>query len=196
MANTDRKLVNLQVTDEQKTRWNKYVNDSPEHKSLSQFIRFVVEREIKGEGTPVGPGASPGTDDARLTELREDNRQLRAKLDGVAETVERIENRLEEPAEDIRKLASEIFDVLPERDLVVDSDGNPQLSHGFGLPNETKAYEGTVKNVANILDTDEYRTLKALDLLERDMSMVTKGTVYEDGIVRYYRDEAYYGEQP
>jgi hypothetical protein len=194
MADGSRKLVNLQVNEEQKTRWTEHVENSNEHKSLSQFIRFVVEREI-GSDTPQGSGGLGEGADEQLNGLQEDNRQLRANLQKVAETVERIEDRMDEPSGEIRELASDIFGVLPERDLVVDGEGNPRLSHGFGLPDEqNKAYEGTAESVANIMDTDEYRALQALDLLERDMSMVRSREVYDDGVTRYYKDELAYPE--
>lgn len=180
----DRKLVNLQVTDEQKERWNEYVEQSNEHKSLSQLIRFTVEREIGGSDESQG---SVGIDDEEIQSLREENRELNAKLDSVAEAVERIENRLDEPSSDTRDLANEIFGVLPFRDTIENDKGRPRANHA-----KEGSGKGTVESVAERMDTDEYRTLQALDLLERDMSMVKKADVFGDGETRYYRDEDEY----
>ena len=193
MANSNRVLVNLQVDDGQRERWKAYADDSPEHDSLSQLIRFAVEREIGSSNTTQGnDGLGDGASE-QLAELREENRQLRAKIDGLAESVERIDDRLAEPSGEIRELASDIFEVLPARDLVVDEQGNPRLSHGFGLPDDqNKVYDGTPEAVAENMGIDNYQALRALDLLERDMSMVEKGTVYDDGVTRYYLDESHY----
>ena len=176
---TEKKQINFTLPEEQKQRWKEHIGDSPEHKSLSQFIRFCVERRIAdgGQSPTTGPSDEEMSEIADRTRKIESNiKQLQDQLDTVAET-------LQNPPEEVIELAGEVMDVLPtETELLKEQ----QSATGAESP---IVVDGTVQtgrpdDIAEHLDSDAYKVRLALDQLMEDTSLVRSQVL--DGQERYY----------
>ena len=76
MPNTEKEQINFTLTEEQKQRWEEHIDDSPEHKSMSQFIRFCVERRI-ADG---GQSPTTGPDNGEMSEIADRTRKIESNI--------------------------------------------------------------------------------------------------------------------
>jgi hypothetical protein len=73
-----RKQFNIRLSEAQKTRWEEYVDENPEHDTLTDLIRVAVEREIASEGNPA---QLTGATDERVGEVLETLNELDGRFD-------------------------------------------------------------------------------------------------------------------
>lgn len=74
------KQINIKISSDQKSKWENYLEKSPEYSSLSDLIRASVEYEIAGDNDGSG------------SEIL--NEQLVEQLDTIAQDQSRIKNRM------------------------------------------------------------------------------------------------------
>jgi len=177
---TEKKQINFTLPEEQKQRWEDHIEDSPEHKSMSQFIRFCVERRIAGGGQSVTTDTGDGE---QMGEIADRTRKIESNIKQLKEQLDTVEQTLQNPPEEVIELAGEVMDVLPtEPELLKDQ----QSATGDGSPT---VVDGTVQtgrpdDIADHLDADVYRTRLALNQLMEDTALVSAQIV--DGEERYY----------
>ena len=176
---TEKKQINFTLPEEQKQRWEQHIEDSPEHKSMSQFIRFCVERQIADEGQ----SPTTGPDGGEMGEIADRTRKIESNINQLQEQLDTVEQTLQNPPEEVIELAGEVMDVLPtEPELLREQqsatdDESPTVVDGT-------VQTGRPDDIAEHLDSDAYRTRLALDQLMEDTSLVRSQVL--DGQERYY----------
>ena len=176
---TEKKQINFTLPEEQKQRWEDHIEDSPEHKSMSQFIRFCVERRI-ADG---GQSPSTGPDDEEMSEIADRTRKIESNINQLQEQLDTVEQTLQNPPEEVIELAGEVMDVLPtEPELLREQqsateDESPTVVGGT-------VQTGRLDDIADHLNSDTYKVRLALDQLIEDTALVRSQIV--DGEERYY----------
>ena len=182
MPNTDKKQINITLPEEQKTRWEEHIEDSPQHKSMAQFIRFCVEKEVKtgGQSTTSAGG------EEQIGEIADRTRKMQSNINQLQESLQTVQQSIENPPEEIIQLAGEVMNVLPtEPELLKEQQS--------ALGNETPTVvDGTVQtgkpeDIAEHLDADTYRVRLAIEQLQEDTSIVRSQVI--DGEERHYKVE-------
>lgn len=181
MPQTDKKQINITLPEEQKQRWEEYLEDSPQHKSMAQFIRFSVERQVGSGGQSPTTG---GVDEEQMGEIADRTRKIQSNINQLQEQLDTVAQSLENPPEEIIELAGEVLSVLPtEPELLKEQ----QSAFGEETP---IVVDGTVQtgrpdDIAEHLDSDTYRVRLALEQLMEDTALVRSQIV--DGEERYYK---------
>ena len=176
---TEKKQINFTLSEEQKQRWEEHIDDSPEHKSMSQFIRFCVERRIASGGQ----SPTTGPDNGEMSEIADRTRKIESNINQFQDQLDTVAETLQNPPEEVIELAGEVMDVLPtEPELLREQqsatdDESPTVVDGT-------VQTGRPDDIAEHLDADSYRTRLALDQLMEDTALVRSQTV--DGEERYY----------
>ena len=174
-------MVNLRVEQSQKRKWDEHVEGSDEYTSLSQLIRFSVERQIAGQDRNEG-GLDAATED-RINELVERSRQTEGKIDRIQDRLETVEKHLQEAPEDIKALAGDVFDVLPQKPS--DRESKTLFSDETTPVIGDTVASGKIEDIAGYLDEKEYEVRRAIENLQQDTSLVE--SVVIDGQERFYR---------
>lgn len=173
----------MKVEDDQKQRWKDHVEESNQHKNLSQFIRQTVEREIAGTRN----GAQGAVDDElkeAVYDLVDSNRRIEAGIGNVDDRLDGIESSLSEPPEDIQELMTDVFDVLPEEGELGHTQSDV-LSGDIVIAPDGNVLTGRVADIADHLGEPSYQVRRAIEQLQADSSLVQSTTV--EGDERYYR---------
>ena len=180
MPNTEKEQINFTLTEEQKQRWEDHIEDSNEHQSMSQFIRFCVERRIADGGQSPTTGSVDGE---QMGEIADRTRKIESNINQLQEQLDTVEQTLQNPPEEVIELAGEVMDVLPtEPELLREQqsatdDESPTVVDGT-------VQTGRPDDIAKQLDSDTYRVRLALDQLMEDTALVQSQIV--DGEERYY----------
>jgi len=182
MSEGEKKMVNFRVEQSQKRKWDEHVEESNEYTSLSQLIRLAVERQINEPGRNEG-GLDAATKD-RINELVERSRQTEGKIDRMQDRLETVEKHLQEAPEDIKELAGEVFDVLPQKpsDREIKRLFSDETTPVIGDVVES----GKIEDIAGYLDEKEYEVRRAIENLQQDTSLV--GSVVIDEQERFFRE--------
>lgn len=148
-----RPQVNIRVSEDQKKRWEKHVEESPEHDTLTDLIRISVEREIASDGQTNHTNSKGPTNNKRIGEL--------------LTVVEKMEGRLE----DLEDTMSSATDAMHVAGASSDTERSFEAAVFENLPqggeNATKA-----QKLARDLGVDERQTRVALERLESSTKAV------------------------
>jgi len=180
MPQTEKEQINFTLHEEQKQRWNEHIEDSPEHKSMAQFIRFCVERQIADGGQSPTTGSDDGE---QMAEMADRTRKIESNILQLQEQLDTVAETLQNPPEEVIELAGEVMDVLPtEPELLKEQ----QSATGDGSPTVVgqTVQTGRLDDIADHLNSDTYRTRLALDQLMEDTALVRSQIV--DGEERHY----------
>lgn len=181
--------MNFLASQSQRERWEEYAEQKG-FRNLSGLFRFAIENEVDADS-----GSGDGAVSEELTE------QLSEMVEGMNRIEERIhdlDNRLatietevrEDPS--VKKLASEVFGVLPTHEEVIEHAKAEQ-------PRGSAAAAGTIEGIASEVDEEEYRVEQALSKLQQDTHQVRTMILadeiqgwdeYREGgdVVRYYKE--------
>jgi hypothetical protein len=175
----DRKpQINLVVTEEQKTRWEEYLNkESDEFRSLSQLIRRSVEKQVN-EQTKAGDGGVSEDLTRQLSEIAEGMNRIESQMRDFDGRLSTIEQEIRDDP-DIKQLANEVFALLPTKEEVIEYEKTSQQA-GAEPPHLPQTDDGTVSTIAEVLDKKELRIEQALDQLQQDTNQVNEFTLGEE----------------
>jgi hypothetical protein len=175
----DRKpQINLVVTEEQKARWEEYLNEqSDEFRSLSQLIRRSVEKEVNDQAK-AGDGGIPEDLTRQLSEIAEGMNRIEDQMRDFDGRLTVIEQEIRDDPE-IKQLANEVFTLLPTKEDVVEYERTAQKA-GAAPPHLPQTDDGTVSSIADALDEKELRVEQALDQLQQDTNQVNEFTLGEE----------------
>jgi hypothetical protein len=190
----EKTLVNFQVDEGRKSVWEEKAEE--DGRSLSGFIRSSVERRIaEMDGEATEGGARP-VNDSRLSDVIESNKRLSGQLSELSEDVAQIMKTVEQPSEDMRELAREVFTTLPEENelgqetgligdaWVIESDRDRD---GYTTVHDGTVRSGLIEDVADFLDEPAYLIRDAIEQLRKDTSLI--GETVLNGERRYYRED-------
>lgn len=173
--------TSLLLSEEQRARWEKYVGENSDFNSKADLIRRAVEKEISSDEEDAQVANSEA-----ITEVQDELRQLRTLVEDLQTTVEAVEARTREPAQDIKDLTSEIFAVLPEgQDRILEWERG-RIRPNTGHETEPTAHSGTLTAISNVLGEEEYRIQQAMDELQDNSHRVQ--TVEIDDERRWYKE--------
>lgn len=203
-------MLAVRLSKEKKKRWQDYVEASNQP-TLSQLVRIATEREIAREN-PLEEGDSESQGPA--PEVTDKLEQISHKLQSVDRRLSAIESE-RYGDEDLTKLATEIYDVLPSSIAEIQSaiaqnkkpslSNEPQSSEGYMIeamggdkqeiastsqgyePSENPACTGSIDNLATILDADEEAVQLAIKRLQSATHSVSS-TESEAGTTQYYKN--------
>lgn len=191
---SERKRVNLVVSKQKKEKWEEFTTDSDEYSSLSDLIRASVAHEMAGRNqTDSGPIDS---------DIAISIGEMLDKLDDLGNRFNSVENRLStlerEVGRDpeIEELSTEVYQIIPDKKPGTKSweDRRDELNHqlqaaksGIESDENVVAWEGTIKQLADVLGEPEYRIHDAVEMLLRNTQTVRK--IEAHGEMRYYRSE-------
>jgi hypothetical protein len=194
---SDRKpQINLVVTEEQKSRWEEYLNEeSDEFRSLSQLIRRSVEKEVNDQAK-AGDGGVPEDLTRQLSEIAEGMNRIESQIRDFDGRLSMIEQEVRDDP-DIKQLANDVFALLPTKEEVIEYEKTAQQA-GAEPPHLPQTDDGTVSTIADTLDEKEFRIEQALDQLQQDTNQVNKfrlgeevpgwTEMYDDGdTLRYHK---------
>ena len=182
MSEGEKKMVNFRVEQSQKRKWEEHIEGTNEYKSLSHFIRLSVENQIEEPDRNEG-GLDAATKE-RINELVERSRKTEGKIDRMQDRLETVEKHLQEAPEDIKELAGEVFDVLPQKPS--DRESKTLFSDETTPVIGDTVKSGKIEDIAGYLDEKEYQVRRAIENLQQDTSLV--GSVVIDGQERFYRE--------
>lgn len=185
--------IHVNVSQDQKERWEDYIEDTSEHRSLSALIRRSVEREINSDQ----PEAKPSP--AMETEIQ----SLLDDVDRIRKDVQWLRTQ-EQDEVDISGLAQEVFDHLetlpePQEPPSVPSDVddreaylNRQAASMAILPEDAEEAESegqtnyTASALADEFDTSEERIEDAITHLQDEFLPVV--AVGFQGDTHYFKE--------
>jgi hypothetical protein len=178
----DKQRVNLLIDSDTKSDWKAYAEQSDQHTSLSQLIRFAVSQEMRDEHG----SAQGGTDDElreAVYDLVDSNRRIESRFDDVDDRLKAVESAVSEPPDELKDLMGDVFDALPTENEATwrhDTTGMPDTDGDYQGPDT-----GRIEDVADHLDEQSYRVRRAIEQIQNENSLVESTVV--DGDDRYYR---------
>ena len=112
-----RPQVHIRLSEQQKARWQGYVDDSPEYDTLTELIRRSVERTIAVEGdsddaTPRVQGDNEPPSE-QLDILDERTSRILTRLDSIEDTVSDAANAMYESQTAGRFVNLELYEYIP-----------------------------------------------------------------------------------
>lgn len=176
MSNDDterRPLVNLRVSEEQKTKWKDYVEESDLYTSLSDLIRKAVTKEINAEKEQTAAGVEEiqSAINPQLEQINQDLEQLKTDVAWLRSQEER----------DIEELAHELFDSLPP----VPADGSDEAAVKMGT--QAGLEPQTIQALSERLDTTPWRVEEAIEYLKEQHMPLIKFEV--NGEEHWFKEE-------
>ena len=169
--------VAVWLTPETKAEWARYVEESPEHSSLSSMIRTLVAREINTESggserpNPRGEAVDVGSTDLtpimdRLDEIDESIARVDQRTTAFDKDLASIRENFEaSTSEDIEELAMRVFDELPKSVAKAESLAAAPPEDGRD-PDEPTGNPGELSERFNVPVS---RINEAIERLEEDM---------------------------
>ncbi|WP_327050564.1 hypothetical protein [Halomicrococcus gelatinilyticus] len=163
----NRKQVILKTSADQKSKWKRYANNH--HRSLSDLIRYAVEKEIARDDDPA---AGSGQEDVanQLSDITDQLQELTTRLSDLDTRLQAIEQEVAVDKE-TEELANDVFALLPESEEEI-LEAEHQSLKGEEIPPERRAQSGRVADIAQALDVGEYRIHDALTHLQTSMNRV------------------------
>lgn len=187
--------VRLQVSDEQRKRWEEYAEQEYEG-ILSQLVRRSVQREINDSHSP------SGTDHTEeLASLAENQERILTALESLQERVENLEaDNRSDPV--VVENKNKVFELLPDEEpgtraweeqrqtfgtLMQDDVGKryPDQPSKEEIIRKSKAWEGTVEALADALEEPEYIIEKTLQSLQETTELIR--TTERRGETHFYK---------
>ena len=178
----DKERVNLLIDSDTKSDWQDYAEQSDQHTSLSQLIRFAVSQEMRDEHGSAGGGADDELREA-VYDLVDSNRRIESRFDDVDDRLKAVESAVSEPPEELKDLMADVFEALPteqEATWRFNTEGTPGDSDDYHGPDT-----GRVEDVADHLDEQTYRVRRAIEQIQTENSLVE--SVVVDGEERFFR---------
>lgn len=169
------------ISEQQRRDWEEHVDENPEYNSKADLIRRAVQKEIDGESE--SDVRESNAED--IAEIKEEVRQLRTLVEDLGTTIEAIEARTREPAQNIRELANEVFAVLPSGEDHIRKWERGEIPPQTRHETDPTAHAGTLTAIANTVDEEEHLVVEALEQLQEDSHRVQ--TVDINGEPRWYK---------
>lgn len=108
-----RPQVNIRVNEDQKDRWETYVEDSHEHDTLTDLIRVSVEREIAAEGGSRAVNPKGGGSDERIGEVLTAVKKMQGQLEDLEGSVSKATDAMHASNAGSDDFSTEVFSELP-----------------------------------------------------------------------------------
>ncbi|WP_336357853.1 hypothetical protein [Haloarcula sp. CGMCC 1.6347] len=161
MADDDEKtIVNAQITESKKERWENAVDSDGKYPSMSHLIRVAVEDQLNEDESGEPDTPSEVSIDFDMDTVID---ELDVRFDEVYDRLDRIEASADAQQQDESSLTTEIIDIipsLPDRDAArmwidqrTDADGN--LNNEYISADEEGRAIASATRLANYLDEDE-----------------------------------------
>jgi len=100
--------INVRVSEEEKKRFNQYINDTSRYKSVPQMMRQLVYSELKNENSN-----QPSVDSDEVRDVVSDVLEpLSERVAGIDDQMATIASRVSDDDE-IDKLARQVYQILP-----------------------------------------------------------------------------------
>ena len=184
-----RTQVNFVASEEQKQQWEEYADEAG-FRSFSEFLRTCIQKEVQGNSSSREPSENVTE---KLSEVLEGINRMEGQIHELDNRVGSIENEVREDPE-IKKLASDVFSALPERDELISYEKKIQKSGARPDPRTPISHTGKPEDIAHELEESEHRVQQALEKLREDMSQVHSLTLNEEieGWAQHYEN----GDEP
>lgn len=163
----EKPTIAFRVGQEQKDRWDDAVDDNPEYDSLSHLIRRAVERELAGGYDPTGGTTQ---EDPRIDSVLEQVESIDAHLDGLNDSIERLEDRTYAEGGISDETLEAVFSEIP-----------------IGEGNAVGGDSGSPSTIAEKTGFTESKTEMALEQLRNDIVSVERVDFTGDDLI-YFRD--------
>ena len=173
--NTKRTQVNFVASEEQKQQWEEYADEAG-FRSFSEFLRTCIQKEVQGDSSSREPSENVTE---KLSEVLEGIDRMEGRIHDLDNRVGTIEREVREDP-DLKKFASEVFSVLPERDELISYEKKIQQAGTYPDRSIPASYSGKPEHIAQELDESEPRVQQALDKLREDMNQVHSLTLNEE----------------
>lgn len=167
----DKENVNLWVNPKRKARWEAHLDEASEFQYLSQLIRHAVEREINRDD-------ADGSALDLSQEVAGEFDDLHGSINEVEQLMQEVESRLSglerEVRDDprVRKLANEVFQILPTRSDITDYQKQETTGTTHDDRVVTEVDSGRIDAFAEHLDAEPHEVRAALDRLQEDTHRV------------------------
>jgi hypothetical protein len=167
--------INLVVTEEQKDRWESYLDSQSGFKSMSQLIRQSVEKQVQADSDGQGSESSERVTEG-ISEVLEAVKRVESKVVDLEGRVATVETEVRDDPK-VKHLANEVFGVLPSREEVLET---AKLEAKAGASPNSPASRGTVEGIATELEVEQYRIPDALEKLQEDTHQIGTLVLSED----------------
>lgn len=185
MPATDKAQINFTLSHEKKEKWEKHLEDSPEHTSMAQFIRFAVQKQIIESNRDSEPTDASGIAGETAIEINDRTKQIKSRLEQLSEQVERVEQSLDNPPEEVIELSGDVLEVLPTEVELSQTQHSAMPAEDVPVVVDGIVQTGRPEDIADHLSVDTYRVRMSLNQLTEDTGLVKSMPV--DGEQRYYR---------
>ena len=172
----ERKRLNFTATEEQKQRWEEYVENSKEFDSLSEFFRKASEHELE-RGHPL-----------------EERRDLQAEM--TTEELQEVKASLKELQSEFAWVRKELYDESDLNEIAREVNMHLPTCVDDILERQHESLEskdefvntGTIEDLAEVVEEDRRVVEDAIKYL-RNSFIEIRETTTEAGTTHYYRAE-------
>jgi hypothetical protein len=180
-----RTQVNFVASENQKEQWEEYADEAG-FRSFSEFLRTCIQKEVQGDSSSREPSENVTE---KLSEVLEGIDRMEGRIHDLDNRVGTIEREVREDP-DLKKFASEVFSVLPERDELISYEKKVQQAGTYPDRTIPVSHSGKPEHIAQELDESEPRVEQALDKLREDMNQVQTLVLNEEieGWAQHYED--------
>lgn len=182
----DKSRVNLLIDSDLKSDWEAHVDESDQHTSLSQMIRFAVAQQMRNDQQG---NTGTGTDDElrkAIGEVLDRTQRMETSLENLSGRLRSVENNMREAPDDVQDLAGRVLGVLPTEsevgrtsaDVMTDDEVDPYIKDGTVM-------SGRIGDIADHLGVERFEVRRAIDHLQESSSLVRSQVI--EGDERFYR---------
>lgn len=143
-----RPQINLRVSNEQKSRWEQYVNESPEYDTLTDLIRISVEREIASEGAISAHSSGGNLSGEGIGEVLNVVNKMEGRLTELEDTLSHATDAMYSSGKGTDDFSTAVFSELPSEESNAKSASEIAMALGV----ETAEAAGTLESLRNETD--------------------------------------------
>lgn len=173
-----KKQINVRLSDEQKGRWEEYVDENREYSTLSDLIRTSVEREISDVDTNTGVEIHSEQLDVLDERTDEIISRLNTMESALGDAVETMQTAGVEVDEDTTK----VWKYIPTG---IENAESPKEIATSAMQKGIEPPERMVSKYEIILD----RLAETTGIVERTYQVMGDGTTVMEETPHYYKDE-------
>ncbi len=184
--------INVKLSQDRLDEWDSYIQDETGFASRAEFVRFAVQREIKGEHK--SDTGQNQIDSNQLSQVVDSLETLSNQFEGMNERMDTLENAVSQDPH-IEEIADTIFSLLPEHKPGTpeweQKDQDLQQEYQYTEAQEAKqrhiAHKGTPESLSEALDEPIRKVHVALDKLITETHLI-RSEESDDEQTRYWKE--------
>lgn len=183
--------INVKLSQDRLDEWDNYIQNETGFASRAEFVRFAVQREMKGEHESDKQHSQ--IDSNQLSQVVDSLDTLSNQVEGMNERMNTLENAVGQDPH-VEDIADRIFTLLPEQEPGTreweekDRDLHEEYQHtqDEGVKQQHIAHKGTPQKLSEALDEPIRKVHVALDKLITETHLIRSEV--SDDETRYWKE--------